>query len=197
MQNVFVMIIAITGNLGCGKSTVLKAFAKLGFKTMDCDKVVKRLYLKPEVRKKLRDMFGTTSKKKIGTMVFDEPKKRRKLEALLHPLVAQEVRDFIKRANNTSTDAAIEIPLLFEAQGMPKFDFTVLVYCDREKVKKRLRKKGLSGKYVEKVWAAQMPYDEKLRHADVLIDNNGTKKETFLQVKAFLEIIGEDDGKDS
>jgi len=79
--------IALAGLIGSGKSTVLKTVRRMALPVVDCDSIVSKLYRGKAVKKKLLKLFGTVNKKKIADLVFSSSSKRKKLEALLHPLV--------------------------------------------------------------------------------------------------------------
>ena len=91
------MILGITGNAGCGKSTVARIFQEWGVHLIQADEIGHELLKKPEVKKRILDVFGrlilgdrgVIARKKLGGIVFSSPKKLRMLNSILHPLIGE------------------------------------------------------------------------------------------------------------
>ena len=107
---------ALTGGIASGKSFVLEEFKKQGFKTLDCDSIVGKLYREKKVKRKLEKGFGTANKEKLSKIVFAFPSKRKKLEALLHPLVFRELKKKLSALKKGKKPAVVDAPLLFESR---------------------------------------------------------------------------------
>ncbi len=178
--------VAITGNIACGKSTVLKEFARFG-KTIDCDAIVHKLYRKESLRKKLRETFGTASRKKLAEIVFKDKRMRKKLEALIHPLVKEELKKQI-RANKGWLFA--EVPLLFEASLTNLFDFVIVVKAKRRQQLERLLKSGYSIEEAKARINSQLALSKKIKNADFVIDNTEDIKRLKEQVLKIAKRLG-------
>lgn len=179
--------VALTGSLGSGKSTVLKTVRKMHISTVDCDRIVALLYRDKKVKKKLIAIFGSSSKRAIADIAFSSPSKRKRLEALLHPLVWKQVRQKLAsfRKRNRKL-AVVDVPLLFEIRWQKRFDSTVFVKASKKLCTKRLLKKGYSRKQIALRWKAQLSPGKKVKSSDFLIDNNGSFARTGKQVRALL-----------
>ena len=191
------MLVGLTGGFGCGKSTVLKLFERLGATVLSADSIVHDLLKRAEVRDSIVDMFGPgillggeIDRKKLSKKVFSDETERKKLEKLLHPLVLETIEQTCKKAANltcTPEIITVEIPLLFEAGFDKGMDAVVVVRAESDVVRKRLREKGFSDEDIRVRAAAQFPVDEKASRADYVIDNSGSLDDTERQVRRVWE----------
>lgn len=198
------MIVGLTGNIGSGKSTVLKRVAQLGAKIIDTDMVAREVVEPgtPGLQKLIRE-FGTgildgsghLDRSKLGSIVFDNPKALRHLESIVHPEVHKVVTQHIKEYQMGETKApalVIEVPLLIETDMHRLMDEIWLVTVDREsQIKRVAARSGMTREEVIKRISFQMPQEEKVRYANRLIDNSGTEEETIRQVDAIWSEINE------
>ncbi len=189
------MLIALTGGLGCGKSAVLKLFHDLGIKTISADKIVHKLLEDKWVKKRLKKMFGQqilkkdghVDRKKLAKIVFSNPDDKRKLEALLHPVVYERIMKEHEKAKDDIMVA--EIPLLFETKSQKLFDKVITVYTPYEVAAARLKRRGMTTDEIDARLKSQLPVKEKVEKADFVIDNSGTLEETKEQVSSILESL--------
>lgn len=177
-----VSIIAITSGFGCGKSTVASAFRELGTEVLDLDKIAKKVSRIPELRKRIKKELGTTDSAKLAEKVFPFKKKLEKLNSIIHPKVFAELKEIISVHRKSGKILVVEIPLLYETRSANLFDFVLVVDCSKKKQLQRLLKKGFSKKDALKRIRAQIPLQEKLKKADLVIDNNGSIESTAKQV---------------
>ncbi|MBI5101481.1 MAG: dephospho-CoA kinase [Nitrospirae bacterium] len=195
--NITIMIVAaLTGNYGMGKSSVLSLFASFGAAVLDCDKVVEQLLEEQPVIDSIEQMIGGVlegsgrlDKKAIARRVFHDPVLRNRLEELIHPLVFEKIDAFIKDMKDLRQVAVVEVPLLFEAGRSGRFDKTITVYTTKDEALKRLIKSGIAPREAEARLAVQMPIEDKIRLSDYSIDNTGTKEETSKQVEAVYRAL--------
>lgn len=199
--------IGLTGNVGCGKSTVAGLFEERGVARLDADAFVRELLssggdgVVPVLKAfpSVADELGGIDRKALAGLVFSDPERRRELESILHPLVVAEgQRRLAALAADDCRLAITEAALLFEAarsgtageDSLARFDAIVVVVCDPEVQRARalLRglRAGLSESEAEKDFegrrAAQLPQAEKAEAADWVIDNSGGLAETKRQV---------------
>ena len=187
------MLIAITGGIGCGKSTVLKLFKELGAVTISSDGIVHQLLEREDIKEKVKDILGKDvissngdlDKKKMAEIVFSDPIKRRALEKLIHPLVFE----YIKEIKNRNEDKIViaEVPLLFEAKMEGAFNKVITVFSKEELVKRRLLEKGMEICELERRSSCQLPLNKKIEKADYVIDNSSGLSETKGQVTKLWE----------
>jgi dephospho-CoA kinase len=187
--------IALTGNIGCGKSVVTKMFQKYGLKVIDSDKQIHYYYTPGhQVFNKVVASFGSQilsydgniDRKKLGAEVFSDPKKLRILEKITHKQLTNDLEELTK-----DQTTIVEVPLLMEKCLEKDYDLSVVVYAPYELCKKRAladpKRKSMSKEEFDKRWKLQMPIDDKARKADYVIDNSKSLKETEKQVQQFIE----------
>ncbi len=183
------MLVAVTGNFGSGKSTVLQMFQELGAVTLSADDLVRQLLVRPDVREQIKKAFGEgvfkggfVDRQKLAGMVFSSDSARKTLEAMLHPRVYEAIMS--KARAYADSIVVAEVPLLFESGMQKDFDYVILVRCSRDKALHRLSNRGFSPEDARKRLAAQVPEELIRRHVDIIIDNSGSMDETRNQVIA-------------
>jgi dephospho-CoA kinase len=190
----------LTGNYGMGKSYVLSLFRRLGAVTLDSDRIVGALLAEKEVIEKVRDLLGNgvvrpdgrLDKKAVAERIFSDELKRRRLEALLHPLVFEKIGDFISRMKDKNRILIVEVPLLFEGGYQNDFQKTITVHTTEEKALERLTRSGVPREEAMVRLAVQLPVGEKISLSDYSIDNNGTEEETIQQVETVYNSLRTD-----
>ena len=180
-------IIGLTGSIASGKSTVLSCLAKLGAETISADKLVHELYQMPEVRQKLETWFGSSDRAQIAKAVFSSAAARKKIEQFFHPLVWRLAKE--KLAAATKPWIVFEVPLLFEKHWEDRMDMSVLVVADPQTLPTRLKERGFSLAAYERRRQAQLSEEEKIRRADVVIFNRGSKQALTVKVKRLYETL--------
>jgi dephospho-CoA kinase len=192
--------VALTGGFGAGKTTVLRLFNRLGASTVDVDRIVHKILKRQDIIKQITDLLGrdiikrsskgiALDKKRIADKIFDNPKKRRSIEKIIHPLVLEEIKGVKSECKRRMPVTIFEIPLLFEAGFERHFDLTVAVYCNRKTVIRRLIKKGFAESEAIKRIRAQWPVEKKVMLADLVIDNSNGMKRTESQVRRVFKNI--------
>jgi dephospho-CoA kinase len=184
-------LVALTGNYGMGKSSVLSMFRKLGAATLDTDEIVESLIIEKKVLVKIRKLLGDNvfykngnlDKKKVAEIIFKDAFLRYSLEDILHPLVFERIKDFIKKINVRYRVLMTAVPLVYERGYENRFDRIVVVYTREEVALDRLKKNRISKRDAILRLKAQLPIEEKMKKADFLINNNGSLDETATQVK--------------
>lgn len=186
--------IAITGNIAAGKSLVEEQFRSLGVEIIDADEIAHRVL--GEKIKLLQACFGDeiikngeVSREKLAKIVFSDPKKKQKLEQIVHPEVKTRILDFLK----DKKFAIASIPLLYEVHWEGLFDKVILVIAKDNTLLKRLMERNNFTREQAKIRInAQMNQGEKIKKADFIIDNNGIPDETFAQVKKIYDKLKEE-----
>jgi len=183
-----VLSVALTGNVGSGKSTVAKRWAEAGVPVVSADDLARQAVLpgSPGLTEVLAEFGdgvlaadGTLDRARLRDLVFADEGRRRTLERILHPRI-RELRDsWVRREAAAGAPLVVsEIPLLFETGAEKGFDVVVLVDAAPATRKERLqRDRGLSADEVGRIMASQMDPSEKRARADVVIENDGTLEE--------------------
>ncbi len=187
--------LGLTGGIASGKSVVAAILRELGFPVLDADSISHKL-MEPgqaahdEILQSfgadLADASGRIDRHKLAAIVFADPAKLARLNAILHPRVDQiifkQLEDWQKSGAHPA--AFVEAALLIEAGMAPKLDGLVVAWCRPEQQLERLRARGMSETEARRRIAAQIPIEEKLKHATYTIDCSGTLEETRAQVQA-------------
>lgn len=192
------MIIAITGGLGCGKSTAVKIFGELGFRTLDSDDLVREIYsTDPNVKNAIREHFGQQAvanndevdKVFLSKKIFSNAEDLTWLENLLHPKVKVLRDKYI--AQGPLDSWAVEIPLLFEKNLENEFDFTICLSARNDLQLSRLSQKGFSLADAQSRIASQLSLEEKEKRADYVIYNNENIETLRTQICALVRTLKE------
>ncbi|MFC1700526.1 dephospho-CoA kinase [Patescibacteria group bacterium] len=169
-------VYGLTGNIGCGKSTVLNIFARfIDVVVFDTDKIAKKLledkYADSLLKIVEKDVFSDNKIdfQKIDKIVFKDDQKLKELQNFIHPLVWEFICEDVKKKGNR-TFGIVESAILFEINWDKLFDKIIVVECSHEQQYKRLYEKGLKKKEIESRIAKQMPIEEKRKRADIIID---------------------------
>jgi dephospho-CoA kinase len=178
-------VIGLTGNLGCGKSTVAGMLRDLGAAHIDADAISREIRQNDgEARAAIERRFGTLDSRSLGRMVFNDTAALRELEAILHPRVRNAVRARLAELAEARAPAAVvEVIKLLESPLADACDETWVVVCDEVDAITRVREsRGLSEADARSRLANQSPQAEKVAAADVVIDGSAPIDETRRQV---------------
>jgi len=175
-----ILRVGLTGGIASGKSTIREIFAKLGATTIDADKLVAELYRPGAkghdalVRTYGREILrpdGEIDRERLAAIAFRAPEDAQKLNHLIHPLVLDEADRRV--AAVTDGIVIVEATLLIEAEAVPRYDKLVVVDVDPETQIARGVARGMSREALTLRIANQLSREERLRHADYVIDNSG------------------------
>ena len=195
----------LTGGIATGKTTVAAILRELGCHMLDADKIAHHL-IEPgaaayedvvrEFGRGILTADGRVDRKKLGDVVFADPARLARLNAIVHPRVLEtqdRELDAIERADSHAI-AIVEAALLIEAGYAPRLDCLVVTWCTSEQQLARLTRqdsdriagRGLTLEQARQRIAAQMPNEEKRRMADEVIDCSGSLEYTREQVVALV-----------
>ena len=191
------IVLGLTGSIGMGKSTVAKMFVEEGVPVFDADAAVHRLQgaggaLVAEIEAQFPGTTGPdgVNRATLAERVLAEPAKLRRLEALIHPAVAEAREHFLAE----HTDAAVvvlDIPLLFEKGGAEWVDRIAVVSADPEVQRVRtLARPGMTPEKYLRILSHQMPDSEKRARADFVIPTDCSLEETRASVRHILACLG-------
>jgi dephospho-CoA kinase len=187
--------LGLTGGIATGKTAVAAMLRELGFDVLDADSLAHKL-IEPgqPAYDEVLHQFGPAildpdqriNRAKLAAIVFDDHAKLARLNAILHPRVETAAhRQFDEWSRNGTRAAAfIEAALLVEAGYHKNLDGLVVTWCRPDQQLERLRARGLSEQEARQRIAAQLPTEEKLRHATEKIDCSASLEETRHQVQA-------------
>ena len=188
------LIVALTGGIGAGKSLVAQYFSELGARVVDADQLARVAIERgsagfDEVLLRfgesiLRD--GDIDRKALGEIVFTDASARADLEAIIHPRVRELFSEVV--ADLAADEILIyEIPLLVESSAATNFDYVITVEADIEIRKERLRKRGMFISEIERRIAAQATREQREGIADQIITNDGDEDALLRKVENLWE----------
>jgi dephospho-CoA kinase len=196
-QEEIMIKIGVTGGFGSGKSTIARMFKRCGAKVINADALVHKL-LKGDIgcQRSIRKVFGKgvmaprgIDRSKLAAIVFADPKALRKLEAIVHPLVWRETGKALTGFRGAKA-VVIDAPLLIEAGWHGQVDVLVVVSAKPAQQVRRIgTRTGLSRPEVQRRIRRQMPLKDKIKHADFVVDNSGTRAGSYRQVQKIWEIL--------
>lgn len=191
------MIVGLTGGIASGKSTVSNLFRKYGIEIVDADKVAKEVSEKKESIEKISNIFGKDILDSDGKIVREKLRekafKNRELLQELNKIIHPQVMEYFKRKNEENSKDEIlifDIPLLYETKMEYLCDKIIVVGVDVQKqIRRVVARDGSSEELAKKIIFNQMPLDEKIKKADIVIMNDGTLDELEAKVmKIYREL---------
>jgi dephospho-CoA kinase len=196
------LVVALTGGIGSGKSTVSDRFAALGAPVIDAD-VISRQLTEPDspALAMIEAQFGpdvlcddgSLDRAALRRFVFNDPAARKRLEAILHPLIRTRMQQAL--AALAAPYAVLVIPLLFETGQADLADCVLVVDApEADQIRRVQQRSGLEPPEIERIMAGQVSRAERLRRADDVIDNSSNLQSLLVQTdrlhEKFLKLGG-------
>lgn len=169
-------LIAVTGGIGAGKTTLINQFKSFGAEVADADDIAHSAYLPGNEAytqilehwgNDVLEVDGTVNRKKVANIVFTQKEELDWLNGVVHPFVRNEI---LKKGEKRTLYCAV--PLLYETGWTEYFDVVVSAWCPSDVQKERLQGRGWSEEEISRRLSAQVSMDEKLRRADYGIITN-------------------------
>lgn len=187
------IFVAITGSIGCGKTTIADILRGYGQLVYDIDKWVKFLYYKKDFLKVVKKYFPEAfcedvfNKRKLRNIVFDNNEKLKLLESLIHPFLKKRLKNVIKKGRRI---VFVDVALLFEMGWDKYFDFIILADVNEQTQKERVMKRdGISEDDFYKINNIQMSRNDKIKMVDFIINTGVNKNKLKINVLDVLEEI--------
>ncbi len=193
--------LGLTGGIASGKSTVARLFEKHGAFTIDADEISRIVMRKGgSAYDEIVDFFGKEilqpdgeiDRKKLRSIVFENPTYRKRLEEITHPKILEYEKRLITdfKSRNDKDLIITQAALILEKGTYTRFDAIIVVYLDRDtQIKRLIERDKIDKETAEKIINTQMPIDEKLKYADFVVDNSGSLEETEKEVKRVIDLI--------
>lgn len=192
-------LIGLTGGIGSGKSTVAKALGDRGLTIVDADKIAREI-VEPgsAVLGRLAERFGedilrgdgSLDRAKLAAKAFATPEDTEALNAITHPEIRRISLQRIEEAQSRGENVVYDMPLLIELGFDEKCDLTLVVIADAQRrVERLVSSRGMSEADARQRMSAQLGDEERKKHADVVIDNNGSLEELLTQVDRFVATL--------
>ena len=191
-------VYGLTGGIGAGKSTVANMFQESGIPVVLADDVGREVASKgsdglAEIVRSfgldVLDSNGELDRRKLGTLIFNDPDRRHKLEAILHPRVRDRSREHFSQLEQAGDQIVVyESALLYETQRHTEMRGVILVTASEEQRIARVRSRdGSEEEAVRQRIKAQMDEEEKRGLADYIIENNGDLQALKREVDSLIE----------
>ena len=191
--------IAITGNIGSGKTTVSNILLREGYEVFQCDKEISKLYLCSDLKKeikiafnnKVEDLFfrnGKINKKSLSEYVFSSPSSLRKLEKIVYSYLEVKKKNFLNQ-NKKKRFVFFDVPLLFEKKQENDYNYIIYLVLNKENQKKRvLKRKNMNEFKLKKILKNQKDLS-KSKKISLLLNTNKKKGEVKKSLLSFVEKI--------
>ncbi len=192
------MLIALTGGIGSGKSTIARRWVELGATEIDADLLAREVVNPGSIGlQKVVEAFGSSvlaadgslDRSALAQLVFTSDSNRKKLEAILHPLI-QDLA--LQRVADLSGVVVYTIPLFVESNSKLKFDKVVAISCDEAvRVQRLVQNRGMTEAEARSRVAAQATDQQREAVADLVIDSNCSLEELLQRADAAFESFKE------
>jgi dephospho-CoA kinase len=191
-------LVGLTGGIASGKSTVGDLLENAGARVIDADQVAREVVapgtkglalVKAEFGKSVLDAEGSLSRGALAGVVFGDENKRKRLEAILHPLIREKSMKLFQEAS--SEIVVYQVPLLVEASVDYPFDLVVTVEAGaRQQIERLVETRGLSEQQASSRVQAQASEQQRVARADVRIDSSNSLEQLEKDVAAlWLQIL--------
>lgn len=185
------MKVAVTGGIGAGKSEFMRAVKELGIRTYSADEINAELLRDKRYIEKLSAAFpiavkdGKVDKSVLREEVFSNEKKRKTLNTLAHPEIRRKIEEI-------TGDAVVEVPLLFESGMTDLFDRVIVVTAGEDvRINRIVSTRNISKDLAKNIIKNQATDDERIKRADYVAINDGTRKDLYEQAKNIIKRIFE------
>ncbi len=196
-------IIGLTGGIGTGKSAASSYLKELGASVWDADRAARTVVqqgqegwkaIRREFGAEYFDSAGNLLRKKMADKIFSDEAARDKLNALLHPVILDDMARFLDRSQRDGAPIVVlDAPLLFESGADRAADEVWVTSCGVDEQVRRVMERGVSQEEAERMVEAQMPDHERRARARRVIDTSGPMEDTRRYLKALYDEIKEGD----
>jgi dephospho-CoA kinase len=190
------LVIGLTGGIGTGKTQVSEMLEKLGAAIVNADLLGHQIYVpQSEGWREVVEVFGEEvlapngeiDRTKLGSIVFGDPEALKKLNAITHPKIYALADESLKKLSEEGSEVAVlEAALLIEAKWTPLVNEVWVTTAPEQDVVKRIQERnGFTEEAIRSRIASQMTQEERITHADVIIENEGDLTELKTKIHKF------------
>ena len=193
------IVLGLTGNIGCGKSSVSNIFIQNGIDVVDADIEARRIFDDKDLLNKVFSTFGDSIKnedgslnrKALGNIVFNDDEKLIELNNLTHPQIKKNILSQVSKYKEQGKKiVVIDAALLIEDDYLPYIDKLVLITCREDIQIERIKNRdNCTEKEAVSRINSQMSQSEKSKFADYIIDNSNSFEQLEKRVLEFIEIL--------
>lgn len=196
------LVVGLTGGIGCGKSEVRRRLTAAGIDTIDADTLAKVLLdtnelimraIKEEFGENMYDQNGRLQRKALAAIVFNDRQKLEILNGIVHPRVISTVERMLEGwQEEGKTIAVVEAALHYEVNWHEAMDAMVVVSASMEnRIKRIMQRDSVDEAGATKRMGNQLPLDEKVKRADYVVENNGDLQQLDLAVQKLVAWLHE------
>lgn len=195
------LVIGLTGNIGCGKSSLSKLLIKQNIDVIDADLISREIMYDKELLKivfnnfgsEIKNNDGTLNRKKLGDIVFNDDEKLIELNNITHPAIKRKInnniKDLYKKGKNI---VVIDAALLIEGKFLDLVNKLLVIVCNEEiQLNRVMKRDNLTEEEALKRINSQMKQDEKVKYADYIIDNSKDMDNLRIEFNKFSTYIKE------
>ena len=193
------LVLGLTGNIGCGKSSVSTIFMENNIKVVDADIVARQIFddknLLNEVfstfGKSIRNQDGSLNRRALGNIVFNDDEKLILLNNLTHPKIKQKILSKVEEYKNQGEKiVVIDAALLIEDDYIPYIQKLILITCRKEiQINRIIARDNCTKKEAISRINSQMSQEEKVKFADYIIDNSNSFEELQKKVLELISVL--------
>ncbi len=175
--------IGLTGGISSGKTTVTELFSSLGIPIIDADLIAREVTAPgqpalPQISalfgKQIVDNHGQLKRRELREIIFSNPKKREQLEAILHPLIRQQILKESRDASRNAPYCILSIPLLLENHWQSVVDRVLVVDTpEQQQLQRTMQRDHIDEKSARAIFSSQISRQDRLHAADDIIENSG------------------------
>ncbi|MCR4621464.1 MAG: dephospho-CoA kinase [Clostridiales bacterium] len=195
-----IYIVGLTGGIASGKSEAARMLGDMGARCVDADAISRRLTGEPgetldmiraEFGDEVFDESGALNRARLADIVFNDPVKRKALDAITHPAIQKTMLDEVEQADKAGEKLVfLNVPLLFETGMDALCDETWLISCDEDlQLERLMQRDGMDKEHALARIASQMTLEEKTRRANVVIDNRGQLDRLYAQLSSQYQAL--------
>ena len=184
--------IGITGSIGTGKTTIANVFASFNIPIFNADREIKKILRKKEIKQKIKKTWPLVIKKdhidklRLRKIIFSNEIEKKKLEKLLYPYLAIELKSF-ETINHKKNILVYDVPLIYETKTEKRYDIILLAHCNKNIQRKRvLTRDNITNSLFEKILASQLSFNDKIKFKPQVIN---TTNKLFIFIKVCLLLI--------
>ena len=193
------LVLGLTGNIGCGKSSVSTIFMENNIKVVDADIVARQIFddknLLNEVfstfGKSIRNQDGSLNRRALGNIVFNDDEKLILLNNLTHPKIKQKILSKVEEYKNQGEKiVVIDAALLIEDDYIPYIQKLILITCRKEiQINRIIARDNCTKEEAISRINSQMSQEEKVKFADYIIDNSNSFDELQKKVLELISVL--------
>src|SRR5574344_788132 len=191
--------IALSGNIGAGKSEVEKIFKEIGIDVIDADEISHQALFEEENKKLLLKEFGKIifeisgeiSRKKLAEIIFTDEKERKKLEQIIHPYIFTKIDEFLTK-KSSKPFAIVSMTLLFETNQQNNFDKIIFIKAPEKLRLERILKRGYTKQEAINRIKSQQNQNFKAQNSDYVINNNSSLTELRAKIMRLKSRISQE-----